>query len=189
MLSLTSWIRLIRNTTWLDPNRNNESIDHLRSNQGRRQDFSRGTNIFLLSPPPQPPTTTTTTSKTQIFLIPWLKMRLRCKPNSFFLYMKWRLKNSLSPYWVHWLKARDLVSCLKFLSWYLRFCLQMTDFFYHFLPLCFCAIRWRNGVLYFDYCEDRPSLLSAGYFPAFSLHIPFLSRSKNEAFLCFRKYF
>ena len=40
---------------WLDPNRNNESIDHLRSNQERSQNFSKGTHIFLLSPPPPPP--------------------------------------------------------------------------------------------------------------------------------------
>ena len=51
-------------------NKTDKEYDHLRSNQGRNQDFSRGTNIFLLSPPPQPPTTTTTTSETQIFLIP-----------------------------------------------------------------------------------------------------------------------
>ena len=39
--------------TWLDPNWNNESIDHLRSNQGRSQDFSRGTHIFLHSSSPR----------------------------------------------------------------------------------------------------------------------------------------
>ena len=130
MLSFTSWIRLVRNTTWLDPNLNNESIDHLRSNQGRSQDFSRSEVCtffcFLLPPPP----TTTTTPKTQIFLIPWLKMRLRCKPNRFFLYMKWRLLNSLSPYWVHWLKVLKLVSPIFVCKWLI--------FFYHFLPFCFC---------------------------------------------------
>ena len=41
--------------TWLAPNWNNESIDHLLSNQGRTQDFSRGTHIFLHSPSPHLP--------------------------------------------------------------------------------------------------------------------------------------
>ena len=34
-------------------NKADKEYDHLRSNQGRNQDFSRGTNIFLLSPPPR----------------------------------------------------------------------------------------------------------------------------------------
>ena len=33
-------------------NKTDKEYDHLRSNQGRNQEFSRGTNIFLLSPPP-----------------------------------------------------------------------------------------------------------------------------------------
>ena len=145
MLSFTSWIRLIRNTTWLDPNRNNESIDHLRSNQGGSQDFSRGTHIFLLSPLPRPlPITTTTTSKTQRVLIPWLKMRLSCKPNRFFFCI-WNdgCKILCRLIAVHWLKVLKLVSPIFVCKWLI--------FFYHFLPLCFCAIRWRNGVLYLSY--------------------------------------
>ena len=124
MLSFTSSIRLIRNTTWLDPNRNNQSIDHLRSNQGRSQDFSRGAHIFLLSPPSPPTTTTTTTTKAQIFLIPWLKMRLRCKLNRFFCIWNDGCK----------ILCRLIgVIDLKFLSWYLRF-LFANDWF--FTPFC-----------------------------------------------------
>ena len=41
--------------TWLDLNWNNESVDHLRSNQRRSQDFSGGKNIFLHCPSPRLP--------------------------------------------------------------------------------------------------------------------------------------
>ena len=159
MLSLTSWIRLIRNTTWLDPNRNNESIDHLRSNQRRSQDFFRGTHIFLLSSPSH-----------------HHHHHLK-NPNIF---------NSLIEDEVIYVVSLTVFFCIWNDSCKIL-CRQI--FFYHFLPLCFCAIRWRNGVLYFDYCEDRPSLLSARYFPAFSPHLLFLTRYTNEAFLCFRKIF
>ena len=123
MLSFTSWIRLIRNTTSLGASRNNESIDHLRSNQGRSQDFSRGTHIFLLYPPHPPPPSHHHHYhlKNPNLLIPWLKMRLRCKPNRFFLYMKWQLLNSLSPYWVYWLKVLKLVSPIFVCKWLISF--------------------------------------------------------------------
>ena len=41
--------------TWLDPNWNNESIDHLRSNQARSQDFfQRYAHFSAFSSPPPP---------------------------------------------------------------------------------------------------------------------------------------
>ena len=174
MLSFTSWIRLIRNTTWLDPNWNNESIDHLRSNQGRSQDFSRGTHIFLHSPSPPPPPSpsalfSTTTSKTQIFLIPRLKIRLRCKPERFFLYMKWRLQNSLSPYWVHWLTVLNLVSPIFVCKWMIFFTTVCHFVFapYVDVMVSYTATTTKTG-------------RACWYFPAFSPPLPFLTRYTND---------